>query len=105
MSDPQLTKMVSAITFWEISLKYSLGKLDLIGILPDKLPFVAKDSGFEILKLDAEIAASFYKLPKFGDKDPFDCMLAWQAISKDYYLLTQDQDFTDYKDYGLNVVW
>ena len=67
--DPQATKYVSAVTFWETSLKYQLGKIDLIGILPDKLPTIAKDSGFEILNLDADTASSFYKLPKIKNKD------------------------------------
>ena len=47
--DPQAIKYISAITFWEISLKYQLGKINLVGILPDKLPIIAKDTGFEIL--------------------------------------------------------
>lgn len=102
--DSELTKIVSAITFWEISLKFSLGKLDLNGVLPDKLPDIAKEAGFEILNLDYDIAASFYKLPKLKNKDPFDRMLAWQAICMDYHLLTQDQDFVKFKEHGLKIV-
>lgn len=102
--DPETTKWVGLATFWEISLKYQLGKLDLAGILPDQLPAVAKDSGFEFLELDHNTASSFYKLPKLRNKDPFDRMLAWQAISKDYYLLTKDRNFVDYKDHGLKVI-
>ena len=103
--DPQLSKYVSAITFWEISLKYQLGKIDLKGVLPDQLPVIAKDSGFEVLGLDPDTAASFYKLPRLRNKDPFDRMLAWQAVSRDFHLLTKDQDFADYKDHGLKIVW
>jgi PIN domain nuclease of toxin-antitoxin system len=29
---------ISIITYWEISLKYSLGRLELEGIRPDELP-------------------------------------------------------------------
>lgn len=103
--DPECAKYVSIITFWEISLKFSLGKIDLTGVLPDELPTIAKDTGFEILNLDANTASSFYKLPKLRNKDPFDRMLAWQAISCGYCLLTQDEDFADYKDHGLKIVW
>lgn len=101
--DPEFTKYISAVTFWEISLKYQLGKIDLTDILPDALPAVAKDTGFEILKLDEESTSTFYKLPRLKNKDPFDRMLAWQAIRNDCYLLTQDRDFTDYKDCGLKI--
>lgn len=103
--DPALTKNLSAITFWEISLKYQIGKLDLFGVLPEELLRLAKEAGFEILSLECETASSFYKLPKLKNKDPFDRMLAWQAIKYDYQLLTQDADFAGYKDHGLKIVW
>ena len=106
------TCWVSAVTFWEISLKYAIGKLHLKGMRPDELHEYSKNAGFAILDLHSETAASFYKLIKFRskqsfskNKDPFDLMLAWQAISKDCHLLTQDQDFADYKDQGLKIVW
>jgi len=99
------TKYVSTMTFWEISLKFSLGKIDLKGILPDKLPAIAKDTGFEILNLDAQTASTFYQLPKIKNKDPFDRILAWQAIREDCFLLTHDKELAGYKDYGLRVIW
>jgi PIN domain nuclease of toxin-antitoxin system len=103
--DTELTKYVSIITFWEISLKFLLGKIDLRGVLPDKFPTIATNTGFEILNLDAEIVSSFYKLSKIRNKDPFDRMLVWQAIKEDFHLLTKDQDLADYKDHGLKIVW
>lgn len=103
--DAHAVKMVSTISFWEISLKYQLGKISLTGVLPDKLPTIAKNTGFEILPLDADTASSFYKLPKLRNKDPFDRMLAWQAIQHNHHLLTQDKDFADYVDHGLQIIW
>lgn len=102
--DSQSTKYVSLITFWEISLKFSIGKLDLKGTLPDNIPAIANSAGFEILNLNIDTVSSFYKLSK-SRKDPFDRMLAWQAICHDYYLLTKDSDFADYKNQGLKIVW
>ncbi len=98
-------KYVSTVTFWEISLKFQLKKLELKGALPDELPNQAQKIGFEILNLDSEIASSFYKLPIIKNKDPFDRMLAWQTISKNFTLLTKDSDFTGYKAYGLKIIW
>lgn len=94
--DPELTKYVSIITFWEISLKFSLGKIDLLGVLPDNLPDIAKDAGFEIVNLDTNIVSTFYKLPGIKSKDPFDRIIAWQTICNNYTLLTQDKGFADY---------
>lgn len=39
------------------------------------------------------------------NRDPFDLLLAWQAITEDYTLLTKDADFTNYEKYGLKIVW
>ena len=104
LNDPESTKYISVLSFWEISLKFSLDKIDLVGILPEELPYIAKKANFDILDLDSKIASSYYKLPKTNNKDPFDRMLAWQAINKDCYLLTKDQDFADYKDHGLKMI-
>ncbi len=103
--DVDSAKYISLITFWEISLKFSTGKIDLKGGLPEDMPFMAKRVGLEVLSLDIDTVSSFYKLPKLRNKDPFDRMLAWQAISKDFHLLTKDQGFTVYKDHGLKTVW
>ena len=44
---------VSTISFWEISLKFSLNKLELEGITPDELPEFASKMSFELLSLSA----------------------------------------------------
>lgn len=100
LRDPESTKYISVLSFWEISLKFSLDKIDLVGILPDELPDIAKKANFDIIDLDVKTASSYHKLPKIKNKDPFDRMLAWQAISSDCYLLTHDQDLVDYKNHG-----
>ncbi len=96
---------VSAVTFWEIALKYAIGKLDLKGTTPDELYEYSIRAGFMILDLQSVTAASFYKLKRLENNDPFDLMLAWQAISSDYILVTKDAGFTGYKNYGLKTVW
>src|SRR3989337_788031 len=68
---------VSVITFWEISLKYAIGKLELTGISPDELPQKAKETGIQTLKLSKREAASFHRLPKLKHKDPFDRIIIW----------------------------
>jgi len=96
---------ISSITFWEISLKYSLGKLELENVLPDDLPSVSKEAGFEILDITFEELASFYKLPAIGHKDPFDRLIIWQAINNDITVISQDIKFQDYKKFGLKIIW
>lgn len=103
--NPQSSIFISTISLWEISLKYRIGKLELKGKNPEEIPAAVKSSGFSILNLDEETAATFYKFPISKNQDPFDLMLAWQAISGDFVLLTRDPDFKSYSKYGLKTVW
>jgi PIN domain nuclease of toxin-antitoxin system len=95
---------VSTVTFWEISLKYSLNKLELKGITPDELPEFANQMNFEILNLDADEAASYYHLPRTPHRDPFDRMIIWQAIRKKMTLISKDRDIPDYQKFGLSLL-
>lgn len=105
LSDSEAAKYISVFSFWEISLKFSLEKIDLVGVLPDELPDIAKRANFDILEAEVKTVSSYHKLPYASNKDPFDRMLAWQAIRNDFSLLTKDQDFADYKVHGLKIVW
>lgn len=96
---------VSAVTFWEIALKFAIGKLNLKGTTPDELYEYSASAGFVMLDLKSETAVSFYKLTRLKNKDPFDLMLAWQAISGDFVLLTRDPGFNSYSKYGLKTAW
>ena len=96
---------VSAVSFWEISLKYAIGKLELQGVDPSELLNVAESMGFETIPLGSSEAASFFKLPVGGHRDPFDRMLIWQAVNSGKTLLSKDIKFSEYKQYGLKAVW
>lgn len=96
---------ISAITFWEISLKYSIGKLELEGITPDALPAKAREIGIEIIELSDKEAATFHTLPKTAHKDPFDRMIIWQAIHRKLELISKDQAIQQYKKLGLEILW
>ena len=96
---------VSTISFWEISLKFSIGKLNLQNIQPEELPSYSIKSGFEILNLDEFIASSFHKLPRLSHSDPFDRMLIWQSIASDMTIISKDEKFKDYLSYGVKLFW
>lgn len=96
---------VSVITFWEISLKYNLGKLELNNIKPEDLPDLSEQSGFSIFNLDVKDVSSFHKFPKDFHKDPFDRLLIWQALKNNLTVISKDIRFREYEKYGLNVNW
>jgi len=97
--------IVSAVTFWEISLKCALGKLELTGTTPEELPDIAESMGFEMLPLTVTEASSFHRLPHEAHRDPFDRMLVWQAISLQASLITKDPDLATYANDGLIICW
>lgn len=95
---------ISLISFWEISLKYSLGKIALANCTPADMPDTAAQMGFEIIQLGAQDTASFYQLPKVAHKDPFDRMIIWQAIQQQLVLISKDASFPEYRQFGLKVL-
>ncbi len=96
---------VSVVTFWEISLKYALGKLELVNVSPEELPEATRVMGTTILPLKPDEAASFHRLPRLAHKDPFDRLIIWQTISQKLTLISKDHEFEAYSEYGLKVRW
>lgn len=104
--DPSNSIHVSAVSFWEISLKYSIGKLSLEGIEPTDFPALVAGESWEILPLDAGTAASFHELPRAENhKDPFDRMLIHLAVGGGYYFVSKDGATDGYARLGLKVCW
>ena len=98
--------LVSAISFWEISLKSSINKLEITGFLPENLPELSTKSGFDLIPLLPADSASYHKLPYIGQhKDPFDRMLIWQAIQQDLILISKDENIKQYGQAGLKLLW
>ena len=79
----------SQASLWEISIKFNLGKLVLMGITPEKLYNEIKLSYFQCLLLQNEELISFHRLP-IKHRDPFDRIMIWQCICHNISFLTVD---------------
>ena len=98
-------KYITGINLWEISLKYSLGKLELNGLNPETISESAIEAGFTIIDPDFKTYSSYYKLPKKDDhKDPFDRLLIWYALNNELVLITKDRKVEQYIADGLRVM-
>ncbi|MFN8348516.1 MAG: type II toxin-antitoxin system VapC family toxin [Spirosomataceae bacterium] len=97
--------LVSVLSFWEISLKYSIGKLTLEDYLPEDFPKAAIATGFKIVSLTAEITGTYHRLKASYHRDPFDKMLIWQAIQQNLTFISCDENVHKYKSEGLKVIW
>ena len=97
--------LLSTISFWEISLKYAIGKLELHGCSPEDLLGVASSMHLELLQPSPDELASFHRLPRVAHKDPFDRLIIWQALQNKLILISGDQRLSDYGSLGLKVIW
>jgi PIN domain nuclease of toxin-antitoxin system len=104
LQDASLSISVSVISFWEISLKFGLGKLELENVSPAELPEVAREMRFSIESLDPLDAAQYFKLPRRAHKDPFDRMLVWQCIRRNCTLISTDVALHEYESDGLRLL-
>lgn len=95
---------ISSISFWEVSLKLGLGKLELKGLKPEDLPKAAQVSGFKILACDTQLLASSHQLENIGHKDPFERLIIHTAIQNQLTLISEDQAFKDYISLGLKLL-
>jgi len=97
--------LASHVSFWEISMKYALGKIDLNRIKPEQIPTLCRQMKIGILSLSEEVVSTSYMLPYEIHRDPFDRMLAWQAIKHDLILLSKDKALHAFKRHGLKIAW
>ncbi len=106
ITDPTSQVAVSAVSLWEIAIKSALGKLALSGVTPEALVDAAQQQGFDLLPLDPRLAAGYARLPVDPQhRDPFDRMLAWQAISLGYTLVSRDRKLSAASVQGLRTLW
>jgi PIN domain nuclease of toxin-antitoxin system len=82
-----------------------MGKLELKGVRPEELPDFATQMGLQVIDISPVEAASFYKLPRVLHKDPFDRLIIWQSIQRKMTLVSKDEAFGVYREFGLNTYW
>lgn len=83
--------VASIASLWEITIKNSLGKLDV----RDDLADVLQKTGVEILPIRFEHLNTIRILPHHH-RDPFDRMLIAQAMTENLTMLTVDRHFALY---------
>jgi PIN domain nuclease of toxin-antitoxin system len=91
----------SAASFWELSIKISLGKLAMQLEWPQKIQDEIRANGIHWLPIEADHCVRVAKL-HFLHRDPFDRMLISQAMVEHMAIMTADDRF---RDYGVSIVW
>ena len=100
--DPAHERMLSIVSCWEVGIKVSIGKLELSK--PYRLWI--ETSVEELLLIELAITLNHIEtlltLPKSDHKDPFDRMLAAQALSEGVPIISND---TKLDAYGVTRIW
>ncbi len=99
--DPKNRKLVSPATAWEVAIKVSLKKLDIGAPFRGFFPQQMIRNNFEWLPITDDHLAGVVALP-FHHKDPFDRMLAAQAMVDGIPIVSADPAFDPY---GVKRVW
>ena len=88
--EPSNDVFLSAVSVWEISVKYALGKLPLPQPPEKYIPIQREKHMVDPLGLDENSVLHLNRLPQLH-KDPFDRMLICQAINHGLVILTPDE--------------
>ena len=95
-----IVNFVSIISLWEISIKISLGKLEMLTPFSN-LSQLINENGFVILPISFEDILLLTNLP-FHHRDPFDRMLVVQSINNNLKILSRDVILDNYQ---VNRIW
>ncbi|HVX37967.1 MAG TPA: type II toxin-antitoxin system VapC family toxin [Gemmatimonadaceae bacterium] len=83
---------VSAASAWEIAMKISIGRLSTRRVIADAI----RESGFEELPVRISHAELLRDMP-LHHRDPFDRLLAAQAMAEGLTIVTRDSAFDEYR--------
>ncbi len=91
---------VSVVSFWEIAIKQSIGKLVIESDIP-RIEEICKERGIQVISILSEEIEGIKKLPKFHN-DPFDRIIISQALQNDFCIITRD---TIIPKYPVKILW
>jgi PIN domain nuclease of toxin-antitoxin system len=101
IADKNNSILVSAASAWEIATKVRLGKLPGVERLERDFVNAINDAGYTALVIDTEAALRAGRLIS-AHRDPFDRMIAAQALALDIPVLSPDSQFDEF---GVRRMW
>jgi PIN domain nuclease of toxin-antitoxin system len=101
IADPGNDCLLSLASCWEMAIKLSLGKLRLPGAIERFIPEQLAANAIRQLTIDFRHVARVAALP-FHHRDPFDRLLAAQALEERCPIVSADPIF---RKYGVRRIW
>lgn len=101
LSDEAGQLFCSVASIWEMAIKVSLGKLKLGARLDSTFHRRLEDNGFTVLPIEYAHATQVLNLP-WHHRDPFDRLLAAQALVEELSIVSHDKQL---EAYGIKRIW
>ena len=87
--------VLSAASLWEIAIKISLGKLDLLQPSGQLIPQQLEENDIAVLPLEIGHLNKVIDLP-FHHRDPFARLIIAQALAEGIHVVSSDAVFSQY---------
>ena len=101
IANPDNQCFLSLASSWELAIKLSLGKLRLPDAIERFIPQQLAENGFSQLQIDFRHVARVASLA-FHHRDPFNRLLAAQAMEEKLPVVSADKQFAKY---GVKRIW
>lgn len=101
ITDFQNELILSMASLWEIAIKTSLNKLELLHPFDQLIPSQLEENAVEVLPIDLNHLSNVISLP-FHHRDPFDRLIIAQCITENLPVITCDAAF---QKYPVNMIW
>jgi len=92
---------LSIASLWEIAIKISIGRLELLRPFEQLIPAQIEENDITILPIELSHLSEIIELP-FHHRDPFDRLIIVQGIREKLPVISND---TSFRMYPVEVIW
>jgi PIN domain nuclease of toxin-antitoxin system len=101
ISDLNNELVLSTASLWEIAIKVSIGKLELLQSYEKLIPQQLEENDIGILSITLKHLSKLIDLP-FHHRDPFDRLIIAQALMEEIPVISSDGIFSEYP---VKLIW
>lgn len=101
ISDFNNELILSTASLWEIAIKVSIGKLELLQPYGKLIPQQLEENDIDVLPIKLKHLTKLIEL-SFHHRDPFDRLIIAQALMEKIPIISAD---TIFKDYPVELIW
>jgi len=93
--------VLSLASLWEIAIKISIGKLELLQPFDQLIPQQLKENDIHVMPIELSHLTKILGLP-FHHRDPFDRLIIAQALTEGLCVISPDIVFSKY---SVKLIW